>query len=287
MRHLSYVMAFLATGSGFALLTAAGCFPFAYESSGVGGGGTSTTGGGMPCSATPACNDDNPCTVDACTKGFCENAPLTMNMVPGSTECMTIDCEKGTPTTTIHDGSLCDKVLKCVGSVCTGCTVDADCGKTDECQTSICKLDLTCMYSYMPIGTKVKLAKLPDDMSGDCMSTICNGTGTKQIFVDDTDLPDDMLDCTDGHCADGKPAQLISAVGTACAGGGKFCNSTQSCVKCAVDTNCPAPATCYMESTCVSCTDVSTNGDETDIDCGGSCAQKCLDGKDCKNRQTA
>ena len=131
------------------------------------GGGTTTattgTGGSMPCSPTVPCVDNNPCTTEACTNGFCIHAPLDMSMGPGSNECITIACVKGAPTTTIHDGKACggSGKLKCIGEVCTGCTGDADCGKTDECQTSTCQSDKTCKYDPKPIGTKVVNDKLP------------------------------------------------------------------------------------------------------------------------------
>ena len=280
---------FLGAIAAGAATVALGCPSQQYFSDQRGNGGGTTTGTGTsgigegtPCSSAQACDDTNPCTTDACMEGFCTHAPLTMDMGPGSTECMTIACASGTPTSTIHDGAPCGKMLKCVGSVCTGCTVDAHCGETDECQISTCLADLTCKYSYTSIGTKVMLAKVPDDMSGDCMSTICNGSGKVVLFVDDTDVPDDLVECTDGKCTGGMPGQVSSAIGASCTGGLTFCNSAQSCAPCAIDTNCPAGTTCYQMKECVSCIDTKKNGDETDSDCGGACGNTCLDGKDCK-----
>jgi hypothetical protein len=210
-------------------------------------------------------------------------------MGPGSNECITIDCVKGDPTKTIHDGKSCgDKgKLNCIGEICSGCKDDAACGAADACQTPTCLSDKTCDYGYKPIGTPVAPA-LPTDMKGDCMATICNGSGKVVLFVDDTDVPADLL-CNDGHCVNGKQVQTPLIIGTACAGGKTFCDANQECVECATDANCTTlGATCYQQSGCVSCTDDVKNGDETDVDCGGACgacADKlaCVLPKDCKS----
>jgi hypothetical protein len=233
-------------------------------------------GGSVPCSlpASPCADDGNPCTVEACTNGFCTSIPLTLAMGPGSTECMTIACMNGALTTATHDGSQCGMGLKCVGKVCTGCAMNEDCGKTDECQTPTCLSDKTCDSGYKPIGTPV-IPPLPSDQLGDCMATICNGSGAIVLFVDDTDVPPDLL-CNDGHCVNGAPVQTPSALGAPCKGGKTFCDASQKCVECATDANCTAPgATCYQQSGCVSCTDGVQNGDEVATDCGGASCLAC------------
>jgi hypothetical protein len=239
----------------------------------------------VPCSlpASPCKDDGNPCTVEACASGFCTSVPLTLAMGPGSDPCITIVCADGVSTTTIHDGAACGVGLTCVGKVCTGCQVDLDCGKSDECQTPTCEpMSKSCNHGYEALGTKVMNAKLPGDLAGDCMATICDGSGKTLLFADATDVPDDGENCTDGHCVDGKPVQAPSAAGTPCADGVTFCSANQSCLPCAIDANCAAGKTCYMGNECVNCTDAAKNGDETDIDCGGACGGTCKDGKACK-----
>jgi hypothetical protein len=157
----------------------------------------------------------------------------------------------------------------------------------NACQTPTCLPDKTCDYGYKPIGTAV-VPVFPQDMPGDCMATICNGSGTVVLSVADTDVPVALV-CNVAQCMDGKPMQIPLVAGAACAGGKTFCDSSHKCVECATDANCPAPlATCYKESGCVSCTDKFKNGDETDVDCGGPCdpcADKlaCSLPKDCKS----
>ncbi len=283
MRQLSYVIALLATGSGVALMTAAGCFPFGDEPS----GGTTSTGAGVPCTSVSTCADDgNVCTAEACTNDLCTHTPLTLAVGPGAVGCTAFACKNGVSMPTSKDGDACGIGLKCFDKVCTGCTADKDCGPTDECKTSICQSDMTCKYDYKPSGTKVVSAKLPD-IAGDCMATSCNGAGTIELVADAMDVPDDNV-CTDGQCVNGAPVQTPLAVGTACANGTTFCNASKTCVACTTNAGCATGTTCYQETGCVSCSDGVRNGDETDVDCGGSCSPcddklACALTKDCKS----
>ena len=270
-----------------------GCLvPPRYHASMTGQGGATTgtggSGGTLACSASSTCEDvdKNPCTQETCMNEVCLVTPLTKDPGPGSTDCMTVACTDGALTTTIHDGKACgqDGKLKCAGAICKDCNVALDCGKTDECQISTCLPDTSCKFDFIPIGTPVMNAKLPNDMPGDCMATVCNGTGTMLLLADDKDVPVDAIECTDGHCMNGTPGQFSpSVVGAPCANGTTFCSKAQSCVVCATDANCPMGSTCYQDSACVSCKDTTKNGDETDVDCGGACGNTCKDGKDCKD----
>ena len=72
--------------------------------------------------------------------------------------------------------------------------------------------------------------------------------------------------------------------GKACtAGGGKVCNGQGTCVECATSADCtdPSEPDCVMGQ-CVPahCTNTTKDGDETDLNCGGSCPP-CTDGMAC------
>ena len=64
-------------------------------------------------------------------------------------------------------------------------------------------------------------------------------------------------------------------------------NATHKCVQksCAKDEDCGKTAKCFLadesKGYCVSCSNGVADGDETDIDCGGSCSTKCANGKKC------
>jgi hypothetical protein len=59
------------------------------------------------------------------------------------------------------------------------------------------------------------------------------------------------------------------------------------CSKCPVGDECAAGSDCeslvciLLECASPTCADVIANGDETDVDCGGMCPQKCATGKGC------
>ena len=234
------------------------------------------------------CDDKNPCTAEACTDGSCVNVSLTQDPGPGSKGCTAFKCDNGVLVPTTKDGDPCggsDK-LTCVGKVCSGCTLDTECGKTDECQTPTCQPDMTCKYDYKPFGTKV-LNAMPVDVAGDCMTTTCDGNGNAELTQDATDVPAAKV-CTDGQCVNGAPVQIPLALGTPCAGGATFCNASQMCVTCTVNAGCAMGKTCYEEKGCVSCSDGATNGGESDKDCGGLCSpcddtKKCTLPTDCKS----
>ena len=64
-----------------------------------------------------------------------------------------------------------------------------------------------------------------------------------------------------------------------------YCDNTNKCAAktCTPETACPGDGgSCDLGSgLCISCEDGMKNGDETDIDCGGSCKAKCGEGKTC------
>jgi alpha-tubulin suppressor-like RCC1 family protein len=98
-------------------------------------------------------------------------------------------------------------------------------------------------------------AKCPDP--GDCVTAIC---------------------AADGCHATSDPA------GTACKTGGKVCDGIGQCVECLTERDCTdAAKPVCTESACVAatCVDGKPGGDESDVDCGGSCPP-CPNDKACK-----
>ena len=92
-------------------------------------------------------------------------------------------------------------------------------------------------------------------------------------------------DCTEELCADGVGSTEPIDIGTACTqDGGNVCDGMGECVGCITSADCTEPdaPACDPTGVCValSCTDQTKNGDETDVDCGGSCAP-CAAGADC------
>lgn len=64
-------------------------------------------------------------------------------------------------------------------------------------------------------------------------------------------------------------------------------NATHKCVQksCEKDEDCGKTAKCFLadesKGYCVSCSNGVADGDESDVDCGGSCSTKCANGKKC------
>jgi hypothetical protein len=112
------------------------------------------------------------------------------------------------------------------------------------------------------------------------------GTGGSQGCNDTSDCPDPMNDCKTRLCTSHQCGIADAPNGASCSNnGGKVCSDKGECVECDVATDC-AGSIC-QENKCIasSCIDKTKNGDEADIDCGGSCSP-CPDGKTCTNGAT-
>src|SRR5687768_6350491 len=98
-----------------------------------------------------------------------------------------------------------------------------------ECQTAACH-DGHCGVDAVPADTPP-----PSQDDGDCQLLICDGNGSVQSTPDDTDTPDDGLECTNDVCADGIPVFDPLSPGTECASG--VCDGSGTCVACNVPTD--------------------------------------------------
>lgn len=70
-----------------------------------------------------------------------------------------------------------------------------------------------------------------------------------------------------------------AAAGTTCEKD-NVCDASGACVKCYEDSQCAGGGYCH-QSVCAKCDDGTKNGDEADVDCGGTHCGKCADGKTC------
>jgi hypothetical protein len=145
------------------------------------------------------------------------------------------------------------------------CLTAGDCpGLDTECQTRTCVAGF-CGVFFAPADTP-----LSAQISGDCRRTVCDGQGGTFSIPDNTDLPpDDMNECTVSVCIDGYPAYQPAPRGTPCTQGGVVCDGQGVCV-----------------ASISTCGDGLLNGDETDVDCGGSCppcdlGRGCVQNADC------
>ena len=179
------------------------------------------------------------------------------------------------------------------GSVTTGaeCATPSDCpAPMNECQVSVCSAG-RCGASALPAGLAVSA-----QVAGDCKEGQCDGAGAIKIVNKDSDTGDDKNDCTVDACAMHEPVHTPVLQGAACKDaanpGKKVCNGAVTCVECNGPIDCASGVCKSNQCVPASCGDMKLNGDETDLDCGGSCgpcdnAQKCKGNDDCKSQVCA
>ena len=176
------------------------------------------------------------------------------------------------------DGFTTDPLLDVVAKA--PCLTDNDCpGTTTECGKQQC-MSNACSSVFEPKGTAV-LAQV----GGDCKINQCDGAGNRvDGIVDESDVFDDGKECTIDACTVmGEPTNEPAAAGTSCATGQMVCDGKGTCVECAFDTDCKVAERICLMNHCVlkTCNNQMKDGQESDIDCGGTDCPPCVTGKDC------
>lgn len=230
----------------------------------------------VKCAVDADCDDENPCSIDACdlVTLLCKSTLLDEVPTPGATpsvgDCHTHVCVAGVDTNAPDDTDVPETMNDCIvsacmmgttaltpkapgamcstggGQVCDGagacveCNVDADCAPTgDECKIAICTLNKTCGVAFAPSSTVLSPMS---QIMGDCSALHCNGSGAAIGKVDTSDVPDDNSQCTADKCNGSTPSNTPVPAGTDC-GVGQKCNAAGLC-GCANDLQCIPPGTC-------------------------------------------
>jgi plastocyanin len=193
-------------------------------------------------------NDGKQCTADVCVSG----APSNPNLVLG------LPCAEA-------GGHYCDGAGKCVE-----CLKNADC-TSGFCQANVCV-----------VGSCTNGMKDGGETDIDCGGPLCNDCVDGKACAANNDCTSSV--CTNSVCQPPSCTDFtkngvetdVDCGGPVCGkcSDGKLCSSGNDCTSkvCA-----GAPLSCQAPS----CTDTVKNGAETDVDCGGACAQKCAAGKGC------
>ena len=157
------------------------------------------------------------------------------------------------------------------------CSSDSD-GESDmtgkSCKTVIDCNDLLkykCSNIDASLTTTDKMVCIPQDVCS-------NGILDDVLENAETDVDCGGLQCGATCKVDQKCTKNTDCVTNLCESGvcaAKKCSSNADCIL----SGGTCDATTQM---CVSCADGITNGDETDVDCGGSCSNACEAGKKCK-----
>jgi hypothetical protein len=112
------------------------------------------------------------------------------------------------------------------------------------------------------------------------------GTGGEGALFNECNDPSDCTvtepQCATATCEGNVCGANNQPSGTPCSNGGTVCNSLGQCVDCVQDSDCGGVAQC-MNGLCVGgdCGDGQLNGDESDIDCGGTVCAACDNGGTC------
>jgi hypothetical protein len=105
---------------------------------------------------------------------------------------------------------------------------------------------------------------------------------------DPSSCPAEDTECQTPACTEQGCDVTYETMGFGCTVGGQFCNGSGACVACFLGSDCSGSGMDCINNVCVAatCSDFTQNGDETAVDCGGSCpkcgfGQTCLIDGDC------
>ncbi|MFO0617547.1 MAG: proprotein convertase P-domain-containing protein [Polyangiaceae bacterium] len=253
------------SGSSFATTSTVG---------GAGGaGGATASSSGQGGAGGAACVNpvtDCPPSPTACVTPICDGTTCSTENAVKDTDC------------TDAGGRVCDGAGKCVA--CTDALLHcAD--PMNECLLPSCLLGAC---GTTPVDDLTPTSA-PTQIAGDCKLQVCDGMGGTKPINDDDPL-DDGKACTIDTCTNGVNTPQPEMAGKTCADdGGKVCGSGTKaglCVECLQDSDCTGGLVCDEASDnfkCVSptCFDLTLDGSETDVDCGGASCSACANGKTC------
>lgn len=242
---------------------------------------TTTCGDGLPtpgetdldcggtCRNESLCEINQGCAVaEDCATGICNARNFT---------CVATTCRNG-----IIDGD--ETGTDCGGSECSRCGLGKACDSGDDCTTGFCGALGTCVSDACNDGVQNG-----DETDVDCGGSCLNQCRTGRVCSISSDCRSGL--CIDDVCVSDRCQDRVR-------------NGTESDVDCGgtcVDV-CEVGQACFDADDCVTglcnqltslcaadaCSDGILNGDETDVDCGGSCeactpGRTCAGGSDCQS----
>lgn len=232
----------------------------------------------VDCIAASDCGTATECAVPVCTNGTCDpglvpnGTPIaiqtsgdckqvvcdgagatatqndTSDVEDDQESCTTDSCNGPSPVHTPTTGAPCGTAGICNSSgQCVGCNTANDCQGTDDfCKTKTCIANV-CGVAFTSSNTPLPAA---DQVTGNCTTKVCNGSGDVTTIAAPTDLPVDGNACTLDQCVGGSSPQNPPAPsGATCSqGGGTVCNGNGACVQCVNVSQCGAAAVCNTKS---------------------------------------
>jgi hypothetical protein len=265
------------TGSGGATTTSTGSGGATTTSTGRGGAGGTTTGsGGAGGGCADPCVPENDCRTATCAAGTCVrgNQPKDYQPTVVSGDCYVVTCDGvgSPPATSVDDSDLPDDGDPCTNDLCT----NGQPGHSFVASGGPCPGGGHCDGKGKCVGQCADGSKGDDEADVDC-GGVCVKCGVGKTCVKATD-------CQSSHCVDGV------CCGEVCAGGCEACsqqltgsaNGQCMAVKSGTDPggDCLKAELCGQGAACT-CDDGVKDGDETDVDCGGSRCAPCPHGRAC------
>lgn len=228
---------------------------------------------GPPCDAVGQCDDDNPCTADACTNGTCTYLEQPDGLAPTAAQvafdCKAVMCAQGVAKSQNDNADILIDAEDCTFDTCsegkafntakpddTACTMGSASG---TCSGGKCKIVCTtaddikcndgnpCTQDSCDLGqgvcsfTPLNGVSTPGvaQKSGDCHVQICvDGKDTDS--PDDSDLPVTATDCDEELCTNGIATNPPLALDVSCgASKDQYCDGAGACGACNIPTHCP------------------------------------------------
>ncbi|AKU95532.1 Tryptophan synthase alpha chain [Labilithrix luteola] len=227
-----------------------------------GGGACQTCAAEKKCKVNSDCNSGT-----SCSGGKCKATPCSDGVISGS-----------------------ETDIDCGGSCATKCAAGKGCLAAADCASGFCKRNASagqgvCVANHCGDGIRNS-----DESGTDCGGSTCAPckTGTLSAVAKDCESGfSDGTYCVASSCQDRQVSPGESDVD---------CGGDSSCIRCGVGQTCTAHSDCSrgpyallcVAGKCarplsVGCDDGAWTGNETDVDCGGSCGATCESGKACKS----
>jgi hypothetical protein len=166
------------------------------------------------------------------------------------------------------------------GGNCTRCAVNTSCKLNSDCATNYC------------LNGKCTASSCTDKIKNGFESGVDCGGSCAKCAINDT--CDSNSDCSSGYCKTGKCAvsnctdkvKNGNETGVDCGGNCPAKCSNLTNVTCSSNAGCPGGVCINGKCSPLTCDDNIKNGNEADVDCGGSCPEcdigsKCYGNGDC------
>jgi DUF971 family protein len=265
-------------------------------------------GGDMcdPCAAGSSCEIPEDCATMICSGGFCQTPNCYDGMQNGDEE--GVDCGGTCPNSCVasgctnnnqcEDGEYCDtdtgqcemsscengvqdtleSDVDCGGSDCPPCGDDAACGSDADCESGVCDPNTNVCVPASCMDMVLNGDESDTDCGGSCPDP-CPIGGECQNGDDCVDGVCEFNTCVQADCTD----MVFNGDETDTDCGGSCVVDCVVGEMCLIGDDCVTGVCDPMTLLCAGaiCTDMVLNGDETDVDCGGSCGATCEVGELC------